>query len=84
MMGNFFRDAIEAIVDTQFTLGMRSDVAVWTAEPVDDRARYELARLPGVTAVESTPLRRRSRCQRPPARAQLDPRLRDAAASSTA
>jgi putative ABC transport system permease protein len=54
VMGNFFRDAIEVIVDTQFTLSMRSDVSVWMAEPVNDSARHALARLPGVTAVEST------------------------------
>lgn len=54
VMGNFFRDAIEVVVDTQFTLGLRGDVTVWTAEPVDDGVRHELARLPGVTAVEST------------------------------
>jgi putative ABC transport system permease protein len=33
---------------------MRSDVAVWMVEPVDDAARHDLARLPGVLAVEST------------------------------
>ena len=54
VMGNFFRDAIEVIVDTQFTLSMRSDVSVWMIEPVNDGARHALARLPGVTAVEST------------------------------
>ena len=54
VMGNFFRDAIESIVDTQFRLVMRNDVAVWALEPVDDVARLELARLPGVTAVESS------------------------------
>lgn len=53
VMGNFFRDAIEVIVDTQFNLAMRGDVMVWTAEPVNDIARHELARLPGVTAVEA-------------------------------
>ncbi len=53
VMGNFFRDAIEVIVDTQFNLVMRNDVAVWTIEPVDDKARFDLARLPGVSAVES-------------------------------
>ncbi len=53
VMGNFFRDAIEVIVDSAFTLGMRSDVAVWAVEPVNERARLEIARLPGVTAVES-------------------------------
>jgi putative ABC transport system permease protein len=36
VMGNFFRDAIEVIVDTQFTLAMRNDVAVWTFEPWND------------------------------------------------
>ncbi|NRF71130.1 ABC transporter permease [Aquincola sp. S2] len=54
IMGNFFRDAIDTIVHTQFELGLRGDVTVWTAEPVDDAARLELMRLPGVRAVEST------------------------------
>ncbi len=54
IMGNFFRDAIEFIVDTQFRLVMRNDVAVWTFEAVPDRARHELQRLPGVNTVEST------------------------------
>jgi putative ABC transport system permease protein len=54
IMGNFFRDAIEVIVDTQFTLSMRSDVGVWMTEPVGDEVRYELARAPGVIAIEST------------------------------
>jgi putative ABC transport system permease protein len=54
VMGNFFRDAIEHIVHTQFTLAMRNDVAVWTLEPVADRAALELLRLPGVTQLESS------------------------------
>ena len=29
VMGNFFRDAIEVIVDSTFSLAMRSDVSVW-------------------------------------------------------
>jgi putative ABC transport system permease protein len=53
VMGNFFRDAIEFIVDSQFNLGMRSDVAVWLLEPAADRARHELAHVPGVTMTES-------------------------------
>lgn len=52
IMGNFFRDAIETIVDTQFNLGMRSDIIVWTTDPVDAGAGRELARLPGVLEVE--------------------------------
>jgi putative ABC transport system permease protein len=54
IMGNFFRDAIDTIVDTQFRLVMRNDVSVWTVEPVSEQARLELLRLPGVQAVEST------------------------------
>ena len=54
IMGNFFRDAIEVIVDRQFNLSLRSDVTVWATDPLTDSARRELARLPGVTAVEST------------------------------
>ncbi len=53
IMGNFFRDAIETIVDTQFNLGMRSDIIVWTTDPVDAGAGRELARLPGVLEVEA-------------------------------
>jgi putative ABC transport system permease protein len=54
VLGNFFRDAIETIVDAQFNVAMRSDVAVWLAEPGDDAMRLDLARLPAVTQVEST------------------------------
>ena len=54
VLGNFFRDAIEYIVDGQFNVAMRSDVAVWMVEPGDDAARLDLARLPSVTQVEST------------------------------
>ncbi len=54
VLGNFFRDAIEYIVDGQFNVAMRSDVAVWLVEPGDDAARLDLARLPAVTQVEST------------------------------
>jgi putative ABC transport system permease protein len=53
VMGNFFRDAIEYIVDTQFNASMRNDVALWTVEPVTDRARHDLAHLPGVNVTES-------------------------------
>jgi putative ABC transport system permease protein len=54
VMGNFFRDAIDVIVHTQFELSLRGDVTVWTSDPIDDTARLELARLPGVRQVEST------------------------------
>jgi putative ABC transport system permease protein len=54
ILGNFFRDAIDFIVETQFVRVMRNDVAVWTLQAVPDRARQELLRLPGVLAAEST------------------------------
>lgn len=54
VMGNFFRDAIGFIVDTQFNLVMRNDVAVWALEPLPDRARLALLKLPGVKAAESS------------------------------
>lgn len=53
VMGNYFRDAIDAIVDQQFALSLRGDVTVWTLDPLDDAARLELARLPGVKQVEA-------------------------------
>ncbi len=53
VLGNFFRDAIETIVDTQFTLAMRLDVSVWTTEAVDAAAGRSLLRLPGVKTVEA-------------------------------
>jgi putative ABC transport system permease protein len=53
IMGNFFRDAIDAIVDTQFNLSIRSDVIVWMTDEVDAAAGRELARLPGVLQVEA-------------------------------
>lgn len=54
VMGNFFRDAMGFIVDTQFRLVMRQDLSVWTLEAVPARAARELLALPGVTAVESS------------------------------
>jgi len=54
ILGNFFRDAIEVVVDTQFTLALRGDMSVWTADALDDSVRHELARLPGVRQVEAT------------------------------
>jgi putative ABC transport system permease protein len=53
VMGNFFKDAIDYIVDAQFNVALRSDVVVWIPEPAGDSARHALARLPGVTSVES-------------------------------
>ncbi len=53
ILGYFVRDALDVIVDSQFALSLRGDVTVWANEAVDDKARLELARLPGVSAVET-------------------------------
>ena len=53
VMGNFFRDAIEVIVDSTFGLAMRSDVSVWLTEPADNAVALQLGRLPGAIAHES-------------------------------
>jgi putative ABC transport system permease protein len=53
VLGNFFRDAIDFIVDSQFNVALRNDVVLWMTEASPDSARFEVARLPGVTAVES-------------------------------
>jgi putative ABC transport system permease protein len=52
IMGNFFRDAMEVIIDASFNLGMRGDIVVWTSEPVDAAAGRSLARIVGVSQVE--------------------------------
>jgi putative ABC transport system permease protein len=52
IMGNFFRDSMEVILDTAFTLGMRGDISVWTNDPVEASAARSLARIPGVLQVE--------------------------------
>ncbi|GAA4418331.1 ABC transporter permease [Acidovorax lacteus] len=52
VMGNFFSDAMDFMVDASFALAMRADVNVWVAEPVQASAAREIARLPGVMAVE--------------------------------
>ena len=52
MIGFVFSQAIERLILTQFWDAERQDVTVNFVEPRSERARYELARLPGVIAVE--------------------------------
>lgn len=52
VLGNFFRDAVAVIIDANFTLAMRGDVAVWTVDPVPAGEARALARIPGVQQVE--------------------------------
>jgi len=52
MVGFVFTDAIERLIMTQFWDAERQDVTVNFVEPRSQGAYYELARLPGVVAVE--------------------------------
>lgn len=54
VLGNFFRDAIEHIVDHQFNVALRADVSVWMLETSQDAAAHALQRAPGVYRVEAT------------------------------
>jgi putative ABC transport system permease protein len=53
VMGNFFRDAVDYIVDSQFNVSMRGDVIIWASDVVDIAAAREMAHLQHVTMVES-------------------------------
>jgi putative ABC transport system permease protein len=52
MIGFVFADAIERLIETQFWVAERQDVTVNFVEPRSPEARYALAHLPGVVAVE--------------------------------
>ncbi len=52
MVGFVFSDAMERLIETQFWVTERQDVSVAFVEPRSGAARYELAHLPGVLAVE--------------------------------
>ena len=52
MVGMVMFDAMERLIATQFWVAERHDAAITFVEPRSSRVRYELARLPGVTAVE--------------------------------
>lgn len=50
--GNFFRDAIEAVVDSKFRVELRGDVVLWTPHPRPGDAWRAVGRLPGAVAAE--------------------------------
>jgi putative ABC transport system permease protein len=53
VLGNFGVDAIGYLMDFQFQLAQRYDVAVTFVEPTSPRAMHELRHLPGVLTVET-------------------------------
>jgi putative ABC transport system permease protein len=54
VIGNFFQDSIDYMMNAQFHWVLRYDMSVSMAEPISDRAVYELASMPGVMLAEPT------------------------------
>lgn len=52
VVGSFAFDAVEVMLDTQFSVAQRQDATVTFQRPVSGRALYEIESLPGVLAVE--------------------------------
>jgi putative ABC transport system permease protein len=71
IVGTFFLDAIDVLMDVQFQMMQRQDMTVNFVEPVSSRALHEMSRLPGVIYAE--PLRAA------PARLRAGPRSRQVA-----
>ncbi len=62
VVGTFFKDAIEFMIDIEFGLAQRQDITVNFIEPTSYRAFYDLQRIPGVEYGEvyrSVPVRLR-------------------------
>jgi putative ABC transport system permease protein len=54
VIGNFFQDSIDYMMNAQFHWVQRYDMSVATTEIVADRALYELRSMPGVMRAEPT------------------------------
>lgn len=52
VMGGFFADTVDHMVNIQFKLAQRDDVTVTFVEPASEKALYSLRSLPGVTHAE--------------------------------
>ena len=52
VLGTFFIDAIDVLIDEQFFVTERQDMTVTFALPVSGRALYDISRLPGVIHAE--------------------------------
>jgi putative ABC transport system permease protein len=52
VLGTFFLDSIDVLMDLQFNVLQRQDATVTFVEPVSGRALYEVGRLPGVLHAE--------------------------------
>lgn len=54
VVGNFFEDSVDYMMDAQFQLVQRYDMSITTTDLVADRALYELGSMPGVIYAEPT------------------------------
>ncbi|MCW5978057.1 MAG: ABC transporter permease [Bryobacteraceae bacterium] len=52
VMGGFFGDSVDYMVNLQFKLAQRDDIAIAFIEPTSERALYSLRSLPGVEYAE--------------------------------
>jgi putative ABC transport system permease protein len=52
VLGTFFLDSIDVLMDLQFNVLQRQDATVTFVEPASGRALYEMGRLPGVIHAE--------------------------------
>jgi putative ABC transport system permease protein len=68
VVGNFSRDAVTAMMDTEFNIAQRQDVTVTLVEPTSASALDDLRRLPGV--IDAEPFRA------VPVRLRFGPRFR--------
>lgn len=62
MMGLFFQDSLDYMIDVQFRLTQRDDITVSFVEPTSRQAVFDLLRIPGVEQAEtfrSVPVRMR-------------------------
>ena len=55
IVGSFFMDAMDEMMDIQFNVAQRQDITLSFVEPLSARALFALMRLPGVLQIE--PLR---------------------------
>jgi putative ABC transport system permease protein len=53
VMGMFFQDSVDYMIDVQFRLTERDDITVSFVEPTSRRAVFELLRIPGVEQAET-------------------------------
>lgn len=52
VVGSYFEDALDFLMDTQFGYAQREDVTLTLTEPRSTRALHEIRRMPGVARVE--------------------------------